>query len=282
MKSDNVARGQGSAASVSQVTQDIEKSWIPLESNPAILNRYMSTLGVDISKYSFFDVLSTEDWALDMIPQPVCAVVALFPVGGKVMKRRTKIHRQRLEKYVEGGIDCKIDDNGMESNCNHAGSVWYAKQRIRNACGTFAILHAIANSPIPTIETALQRNSWLQNHFQRSSLTPTPLEKGKLLENDHAIEQYHRDAAKQYASNQTSNQTDDDDEDVDVHYATFVHVNGYLYELDGRVKDGPIRYGKTSQNDLLKDACVVVEEWMKADVDQVRFTILALAPNVSN
>ncbi len=137
MKSDNVARGQGSAASVSQVTQDIEKSWIPLESNPAILNLYMSTLGVDISKYSFFDVLSTEDWALDMIPQPVCAVVALFPVGGKVMKRRTKIHRQRLEKYVEGGIDCKIDDNGMESNCNHAGSVWYAKQRIRNACGTF-------------------------------------------------------------------------------------------------------------------------------------------------
>ncbi len=143
-------------------------------------------------------------------------------------------------------------------------------------------MHAIANSPIPTIETALQRNSWLQNHFQRSSLTPTPLEKGKLLENDHAIEQYHRDAAKQYASNQTSNHTDDDDEDVDVHYATFVHVNGYLYELDGRVKDGPIRYGKTSQNDLLKDACVVVEEWMKADVDQVRFTILALAPNVSN
>jgi len=274
----DVFTAQGPAATLAEALEK-EKSWIPLESNPTILNRYISNLGFDTSKNSFVDLFSTEDWALEMIPQPVCAVVVLFPVGGKVMDRRNEMHRECHEKMVKGENDSKTNDNGMESNHHGARRLWYAKQRIRNACGTFAILHAIANSPISTKETSVLPNSWLQNHLQQSSLTPTPLENAKIIENDQSIEQYHREAAKKYASIQPSDQTNDDDEDVDVHYATFVHINGYLYELDGRVKDGPIRYGKTTQRDLLKDSCAVIRDWMKADLDEVLFTILALAPN---
>ena len=53
--------------------------WKPLESNPKVLNKYIKKLGFDTSKYHLVDVLSTDDWAADMIPKPCKAVVFLFP-----------------------------------------------------------------------------------------------------------------------------------------------------------------------------------------------------------
>ena len=47
------------------------KSWLPLESNPDVMNDYVSKMGLDVSKIQFHDVMSTEDWALEMIPRPV-------------------------------------------------------------------------------------------------------------------------------------------------------------------------------------------------------------------
>lgn len=54
------------------------KSWLPIESNPAVMTRYAKKLGV--SGLKFYDLLSTEDWALEMIPKPVHAVLLLFPI----------------------------------------------------------------------------------------------------------------------------------------------------------------------------------------------------------
>ncbi len=34
--------------------------------------------------YRFHDVMSTEEWALEMIPQPALAVVMLFPIKDAV------------------------------------------------------------------------------------------------------------------------------------------------------------------------------------------------------
>ena len=94
-----------------------EKQWFPLESNPDILNSYISKLGFSTKRYSFTDVYSTEQWALDLIPQPVLALMVLFPMTEKVVKRRGEIHTNSIDR----------DDNS---------NVWYIKQRIRNACGT--------------------------------------------------------------------------------------------------------------------------------------------------
>lgn len=97
-----------------------EKKWFPLESNPALLNRYISNLGFSTSSYSFTDVYSTEDWALQMITQPVLALVVLFPMSEKISDCRREIHQM-------------VRPNNSSGLCN---SVWYIKQRIRNACGT--------------------------------------------------------------------------------------------------------------------------------------------------
>lgn len=39
----------------------MEKKWLPLESNPDVLNDFTSSLGLDVSKYSFHDVYGLDE-----------------------------------------------------------------------------------------------------------------------------------------------------------------------------------------------------------------------------
>ena len=142
-----------------------EKIWHPLESNPTSLNQYISKLGFNTnisgnanghqnngseegddhgSDYEspspllhFVDVYSTESWALDMIPSPVYAVVALFPMTDKVVKKRREMHLEALRKSHNVGGDEVVGSNDNDND------VWYIKQRIRNACGTIGKKHHV-------------------------------------------------------------------------------------------------------------------------------------------
>ena len=42
------------------------KNWAPLEANPDVLNKYARGLGLP-EAIAFTDILSTEDWALEMV-----------------------------------------------------------------------------------------------------------------------------------------------------------------------------------------------------------------------
>lgn len=37
------------------------KKWIPLESNPDVLNDFVTSLGIDVSRYSFSDVFGLDE-----------------------------------------------------------------------------------------------------------------------------------------------------------------------------------------------------------------------------
>lgn len=56
------------------------KRWIPLESNPEVLNEFSAKLGMDISTFQFQDVFSLDAEMLAMIARPVLAVLLLFPI----------------------------------------------------------------------------------------------------------------------------------------------------------------------------------------------------------
>lgn len=240
-----------------------EKRWFPLESNPSLLNQYISKLGFDTHMHGFTDVFSTEQWALDMVPHPVLAVMVLFPMTEKVKNKRQQLHTNSLTEKSDAASSLVENENG----------VWYIKQRIRNACGTIAVLHALANVPKSIQETCIRPSSWLDSFIQNCPASSSPTEKAIYLEHDTTIETYHEDATN---DGQTSRGTVDDD--IDLHFISFVHVNGKLYELDGRVEQGPVCHGCTTQQDLLKDACGVVQQLMEADPSDMRFTILAFAP----
>ncbi len=239
---------------MSSETKTKRKRWFPLESNPALINSYISKLGYDTSLYEFVDVFSTEDWALDMIAQPVAAVLMLYPLTKPQLANTPK------EESTEASLEQK--DN-----------VWFIKQRIGNACGTIGLLHSLLNLPEP-LNCMIQEGSWLEKFKDDCPIPLDPIEKAVILEKNDKIEKLHDDATSD-ESNATDRGTDKDD--ILTHFVALVCVDNRLYELDGR-KQGPVDHGPTSQATLLKDAIQVVQKFMARDPTEMRFTMTALAP----
>ena len=71
------------------------------------------------------------------------------------------------------------------------------------------------------------------------------------------------------------------DEDVNLHFISFVEVAGCLYELDGRKKQ-PINHGPSSPDTLLEDAAKIVRQFMDRDPDNLQFTVMALAASTGD
>ena len=207
--------------------------WFPLESNPPLLNAYISKLGFDTSKYQFVDVFSTEDWALDMVPQPVAAVIMLYPITEPQEAHRAN---EKVETIPNQTVSDKV---------------WFTAQRIGNACGTIGILHALANLSSSDTQTCIKKGSWLDRFYASCPRSFSPADKAAVLENDKEIETMHDDATADDANQTGRGELDDD---VKTHFVALVNVDGELYELDGR-KDAPIKHGNTEELTFLKDAC---------------------------
>lgn len=183
------------------------KFWFPLESNPAVMNTFIEKMGVDISKFSFQDVFSTEDWALEMVARPVVGVVMLFPI------------KESTEEFAKKQQE-KIDAEGQIVHKD----VYFMKQTVGNACGTIGILHCIANAR-PAI--SIKPDSYLERFFNNTEeLEPDGI--AEYLENDTEIEESHELAAAEGQSEQV-------DGDIDTHFICFSHVNGHLYEFGKRL-----------------------------------------------
>ena len=141
------------------------------------------------------------------------------------------------------------------------------KQTISNACGTVAMIHAVANN-LDRIQ--LKEGSFLKK-FLDETANKTPEEKAAALEADDEICATHDQVAQE---GQTSAPNLEDK--VDYHYVAFVESGGNLFELDGR-KSAPINLGPTSKTDFLANAAKECQEYMKRDPENLNFVIVALA-----
>lgn len=100
------------------------KHFVPLESDPEIFTDLMHDLGG--SKYlGFIDVWSLESDMLAFIPRPVLALILILPPHPAYELHNT---------------------NQMTGSETGKNVVWL-KQTIHNACGLYAILHALCNLP---------------------------------------------------------------------------------------------------------------------------------------
>eukprot|EP00588_Corethron_pennatum_P023874 CAMPEP_0194322742 /NCGR_PEP_ID=MMETSP0171-20130528/22249_1 /TAXON_ID=218684 /ORGANISM="Corethron pennatum, Strain L29A3" /LENGTH=276 /DNA_ID=CAMNT_0039081105 /DNA_START=28 /DNA_END=858 /DNA_ORIENTATION=+ len=241
-------------------TKKISKRWFPLESNPDLMNKYIDRLGWDSSgtdmQYKFVDVFSTEPWAIEMIGHPVASVIFLYKI--------TSVQEEHRMKEAS-----EIEKNGQTLSPR----VWHTIQRIGNACGTIGLLHALANVPDGLSAVSIRPDSWL-DRFYSAATDMDGISRAELLETDGDIEKMHESATRDEA-NQTGRGTVDDR--VTTHFICFTHVDGNMYELDGR-KKCPINHGPTDEMGLLKNAMSVVKNFMERDPNEVHFTILALAP----
>lgn len=214
--------------------------WIPLESNPKVLNKYVHNLGMD-STWNFVDVYGLEPDLLAMVPKPVAAIVLLFP-------------------------DTKPLDMIGDLQTEYPQNLYYTKQTIDNACGTVAIVHALANNQDQiTFDDSKHFKTFLE---LTNGLNPD--ERAKFLEQDNKMGAAHEDCAQE-----GDTQAPSVDERVKSHFIAFVNHNGTLYELDGR-KDAPVVHGTTSPESFLEDSAEVIKKFMQREPENVNFNVMAL------
>ena len=53
--------------------------WVPLESNPDVMNNFIASLGVS-GPYSLQDVLGFDPELLGLVPKPVVGLIFLYPI----------------------------------------------------------------------------------------------------------------------------------------------------------------------------------------------------------
>ncbi|BDA48299.1 Ubiquitin carboxyl-terminal hydrolase isozyme L3 [Coccomyxa sp. Obi] len=224
------------------------KHWFPLESNPEVINDFAGRLGLDTSKVAFCDVFSLdEDLLATMLPQPVYALLLLYPdmPKGFVTARQSDLTQ-------------KTGASGEES------TVFHMTQNIGNACGTIGMLHCVGNN----LQVAnLGKGSFLQQYFEatagmspaeRGSYLADPPEGMTLIDDAHAAAAQQGDTAPQMETHG--------------HFSALVQHGGRLVELSG---DANLDHGRTTSETFLQDAATVVRRRTEA-TESLNFSVLAL------
>ncbi|XP_058835745.1 ubiquitin carboxyl-terminal hydrolase [Topomyia yanbarensis] len=224
-------------------------TWLPLESNPEVLNSYLGKLGVS-PLWNIVDIYGMDDELLAFVPSPLKSLIFLFPCS---------------DIYEE--FRANEDEELKAKNIQHPKNLFYTRQYVHNACGTIALVHAILNNP----DIELEEGSVMKKYYDATK-DKSPEERGKALEHDSGFIETHESVANE-------GQTAAPDINVKVfhHFVAFVHFEGKLYELDGR-KNFPVVHGETDPENLLRDAIAVCKKYVARDPNEVRFTLLGLVP----
>jgi ubiquitin carboxyl-terminal hydrolase L3 len=235
------------------------KRFVPLESNPEVFDELIHSMGVSKS-VSWHDVFSIDEpELLAMIPRPVFALVLTFPVSDTYEK-------YRIEQ------DRNVGDYQTISGTSEEDAIWF-KQTIGNACGTMALLHAMANG-LPN--EYIEPDSAIDKLVKEAA--PLNVQRRvELLENSQDLESHHRAVATKGATEAPPAEAK-----VEHHYLCLTRApkSGNLYELDGRRK-GPIDHGPLNKDlDLLSEKPLeLVKEFLQRESGSASFSILALAPS---
>ncbi|ESL08261.1 ubiquitin carboxyl-terminal hydrolase [Trypanosoma rangeli SC58] len=231
----------------------MSKCWLPIESNPDVMNAYLESLGVINPKVEFCDVYGIDPEMLDFVPRPVRAMILLYPISPEMDAGDVKEREMRAAEIME-----LLDKNEL----------FFSRQTVENACGTMAILHAVMNNLEYVGE--LRKDSPL-DYLRRVGLQQTPEERAALIEAHSELDQAHMDAS---VGGVTPNQPID--AQIDLHFTCFVHANGKCVELDGR-KPCPLSHAACVDNEgFVRAAAEAIQAKMLRDTDSFRFNILAL------
>lgn len=128
---------------------------VPLEANPESFNGLAAALGLETALYSLHDVWGLDDELLALVPQPVEAVIVLFP---------------NETKYSDPKRQAEDAESAKKQPVQGTESIVYFRQKHGNHCGTIvgdlrvmederadsnlqALLHALGNTPSLPIST---------------------------------------------------------------------------------------------------------------------------------
>eukprot|EP01120_Amphizonella_sp_Union-15-10_P008871 TRINITY_DN3279_c0_g1_i1.p1 TRINITY_DN3279_c0_g1~~TRINITY_DN3279_c0_g1_i1.p1 ORF type:complete len:289 (+),score=65.90 TRINITY_DN3279_c0_g1_i1:60-926(+) len=223
--------------------------WIPLESNPAVLNEFLYNLGVN-KTWSFCDCFGLTPDVLNFVPTPCLALLLLFPTS------KLKDDKKKQEEIIS------------EKGQHLSEKVYFMKQKVGMACGSIAVIHAVANNR-DLIE--LDEKHGL-GKFLAETKDKTAEERGVMLGLDENITSIHKTVSNK---GQTSAK---DFVKTDFHFICFTEIDGHLYELDG-TKQFPINHGATTKEKMLQDSAKVIQQnFVNKNPGEMFFSLIALAP----
>jgi len=226
------------------------KLWMPMESDPKLVTRYMGKLGVDTSKWEFHDMFDLSADGAKYLPSPVLSIMLCFPVS-----KASEDARIAEQKALEAtGAPPPTD-------------VYHVKQTVGNACGTIAVIHAVMNN----MTHLKPEEKKFFGVFAKETKEMTPAQRAEALGKSKLLEVEHQVIAK------AGKTKADAKEFANLHFISFVMAGGVLYELDGR-KSTPISHGSTSRGSFLMDAIKIVKKFMKFTPQDRRYNVIALAP----
>lgn len=231
-------------------THDNIQAVVPLESNPEVFTGFGHKLGLS-PLLSFTDIFSLDDPdLLAFLPRPMEGIILLFPVT------------DAYEKFKDSEKVEPIDNSKI---------VWL-KQVVKNACGLYALLHLLLNLP----EGFIVQNSAISN-FRHSLIN----------ENSDPISLVQNIAKQMYSSFSQQGQTEapQAEENVELHFVSFIKKGSKIYELDGR-RTGPVLLDTTANvdKDILSNDSVSkrVKKYMSlvTDDNALNFALMGLAPSM--
>ncbi|KAL1722252.1 peptidase C12, ubiquitin carboxyl-terminal hydrolase [Schizophyllum commune] len=237
------------------MTDPARISYIPLESNPDVFNTVTHTLGA--TNLEWHDVLSLDEPdLLALVPRPVLALALIFPTNDRYEAAKREIESRR-EPYTGTG---EAED-----------LIWY-KQTIYNACGTYAILHAVSNGAARGLVDPKSAFGELIARCKALDAKDRP----RALEESVELRAAHEKAAVQGDTAAPANAADE----VDYHYTAFApsRTTHRVYELDGD-KKGPLDTGLTlgDDGDMLSPAIVdLIKGYIARDGISPYFGLIAL------
>ena len=221
--------------------------WLPLESNPEVLNDFALKLRASPS-HVFHDIFGLDAELLAMVPQPAVAVLLLFPSDEMSAAKAAQLERLRGEGYApEPGL-------------------FFMRQFVGNACGTIATIHALCNNsflldPASDLGAFLEANLALDADARGANLARA----GFISAATSESAQGGQTAAPEVGA------------DVNHHFVAFVAHQGNVYELDG-TKPWPINHGPVGEGGLLASAAEVIKkEYIEIIGADGLFNMMALA-----
>lgn len=242
------------------MTKNDSKRVIPLESNPAIFTDLAYNLGLS-PVLGFHDVYSlTDEDLLGFLPNPLYAVILLFPLSKNYEDYRKKQDTTVSETY----------NNELNNKIK-----WF-KQTIGNGCGLYALLHILTNLPRDLIVSNSKLSNLLDNINNGVSVDEASLIVEE-LESDIKLDENFGDKGQTEAP--------DANDVVDLHFISFIKgKDNHLYELDGR-RNGPIDLGESvNESNIIKDPLLTNKIQFYIDnadeANRNNFAIMAIGPTI--
>ncbi|CEP07725.1 hypothetical protein [Parasitella parasitica] len=227
------------------------ENWALLPSDPAIFDDMIQQYGIQDTKVE--EVISI-DFVETYNPSSVHGLMLVS---------------RYAEEDLPNDFD-KIDPLGEQ--------IVFTAQVVTNVCGTLALLAILLNADIEKGE--------ILNNFLRFTEGFSPVNRGLCLGSCSEIRKIHDAFARnayhtaEHALNENLDSTENDNFDYivseDFHYITYIHKNGYIWELDG-LKKQPVRLKACLEEEWLSTVKPIIEARMKSTgQDDLSFNLMAV------